>query len=156
MTSWATWRSLIFWGLVTIGMVAMGCTEYGLKSPSPDVKTFFVAGREANFLSTMDCASANVDLSAYAHLAGIKYPPTQKVEVLRQPPSRPYQSFAVLESKPAGSTTQLEGLKRKAKEIGADAIILCHPGANQGLPGLPPSVRLQAVAIKYKLCHGSS
>lgn len=159
MTNWAIWRSLIFGVLASIVVVAIGCTEYALKSPSPDVKTFFMAGREANFLSTMDGASGDVDLSAYAHLAGVKYPPTQKVDVLSQPPSRPYQSFAVLEYKrAAGSSTQtqLEGLKSKAREIGADAIILCHPGVNQGLPGLPPSGSMQAVAIKYKLGHGSS
>ena len=153
----AKWKNLAFWGCLTMALVATGCTEYVLKSPSPDVKTFFVAGREANFLSTMNCSSGDVDLSAYSHLAGVKYPPTQRVDVLRQPPSRPYKSFAVLEYKPAasGSTDrQLEGLKSKAREIGADAIILCHPGVTQGLPGLPPSANLQAVAIKYKLTHG--
>ena len=150
-------KNLAFWGCLTIALVATGCTGSGLRSPSPDVKTFFVAGREANFLSTMNCSSGDVDLSAYSHLAGVKYPPTQRVDVLRQPPSRPYKSFAVLEYKPAasGSTDrQLEGLKSKAREIGADANILCHPGVTPGLPGLPPSANLQAVAIKYKLTHG--
>ena len=50
----------------------------------------------------------------------------------------------------------MEGLKNKAREIGADAIIICQPGVNQGLPGLPPSTKLQAVAIKYKLTGGAS
>jgi hypothetical protein len=153
----ARWKKLAFWGCLSIALVATGCTEYALKSPSPDVKTFFVAGREADYLSTMNCSSGDVDLSAYSHLAGVKYPPTQRVDVLSRPPSRPYKSFAVLEYKPAASSsthTQLEGLKSKAREIGADAIILCHPGVTQGLPGLPPSANLQAVAIKYKLNHG--
>jgi hypothetical protein len=42
---------------------------------------------------------------------------------------------------------------RKAGEIGADALIMCRPGGDQGLPGLPPSAQTQAVAIKYKLTH---
>ena len=42
------------------------------------------------------------------------------------------------------------------KEIGADAIIICQAGQNQGLPGLPPSPQVQAVVIKYKLTGGSS
>jgi hypothetical protein len=159
MITWAPTRSLVLLVLVTAALVLTGCAEYTLKSPSQEVKTFFVAGQEADFLSTMRASSGYADLSAYSHLAGVKYPPTQKVDVLSQPPARPYKSFAVLEYQPsAGSSTgmELEGLKRKAKEIGADAIIICQPGANQGLPGLPPSTKMQAVAIKYKLTHGSS
>ncbi|MEJ2671498.1 MAG: hypothetical protein P8168_04695 [Deltaproteobacteria bacterium] len=154
------WKNLVFLVLVTAIMaVVAGCAEYSLKSPSQGVKTFFVAGHEADFLSTMCSSSGYVDFSAYSHLAGVKYPPTQKVEVLSQPPSKPYKSFAVLEYKPSASSSteaELEGLKSKAKEIGADAIIICRPGANQGLPGLPASTRMQAVAIKYKFTGETS
>jgi uncharacterized membrane protein len=91
-------------------------------------------------------------------LAGVKYPPTYKVDVLNQPPSKPYKSFAVLEYEPSvtASGGSLEGLKGKAREIGADAIIICQPGQSPGLPGLSASSKMQAVAIKYKLTGGSS
>jgi hypothetical protein len=153
-------KGLVFLVLVTAGLVVVtGCAEYSLKSPSQEVKTFFVAGQEADYLGTLHDSSGCVDLSAYSHLAGVKYPPTLKVDVLNQPPSRPYKSFAVLEYEPASTSTSLrfmEGLKTKAREIGADAIIICQPGVNQGLPGLPPSTKMQAVAIKYKLTRGPS
>jgi hypothetical protein len=154
MIIWARWKYAVFPVMVTAVLVVAGCAEFNLKSASPEVKTFFVAGQEADFLGTQCDASGHVDLSAYSHLAGVKYPPTPRVEVLNQPPSRPYKSFAVLEYEPAPnsrSATLMEGLKGKAREIGADAIILCEPGKSQGLPGLPPSTKMQAVAIKYKL-----
>jgi hypothetical protein len=127
-----------------------------LKSPSAEVRTFFVAGQEADFLSTSCASTGHVDLSAYSHLAGVKYLPTLKVDILNQPPSRPYKPFAVLEYEPSSNSVpdaQMEGLKNKAREIGADALIICRPGESQGLPGLPPSTKMQAVAIKYKLTN---
>jgi len=157
MINRALWKHAGLSGLVTAVLVVAGCAEFNLKSASPEVKTFFVAGQKADFLGTRCDTSGYVDLSAYSHLAGVKYPPTPRVEVLNQPPSRPYKSFAVLEYEPAShSATLIEGLKDKAREIGADAIILCEPGENQGLPGLPPSSKMQAVAIKYKLTGESS
>lgn len=152
-------RNVILLVLVAVGLAVTGCAEYNLKSPSAEVKTFFVAGQEADFLGTQCGSAGYVDLSAYSHLAGVKYPPTLKVDVLNQPPSRPYKSFAVLEYSPSvnpASGALMEGLTGKAREIGADAIIICQPGQNQGLPGLPPSTKMQAVAIKYKLTGGSS
>jgi hypothetical protein len=82
----------------------------------------------------------------------IKYPPTFQVDVLRKPPSRPYQSFAVLEFEPPPHSRPeeaVEGLKGKAREIGADAIILCQAGPDQKLAGIPTAGKMQAVAIKY-------
>ena len=84
----------------------------------------------------------------------IKYLPTIHLDVLRKAPSRPYKSFAMLECEPAPhsrSEEMLEKLKSKAREIGADAIILYHTGPGQGLPELPPTAKMQAVAIKYVL-----
>ena len=97
-----------------------------------------------------------MDLSAYSHLAGVKYPPTLKVDILSQAPSRPYKSFAVLEYEPSSNSApeaQMADLKKKAREIGADALIICRPGEKPELSGLPPSTKMQAVAIKYKLTH---
>lgn len=158
MINWARGENVIVLVLVAVGLMVTGCTAVNLKSPSAEVKTFFVAGHEADFLGTQCDRAGYVDLSAYSHLAGVKYPPTYKVEVLNQPPSKPYKSFAVLEYEPSATASggSLEGLTGKAREIGADAIIICEPGQNQGLPGLPASSKMQAVAIKYKLTGGAS
>jgi hypothetical protein len=141
-------------GLAIFFLAGAGCAEYSVKSPSPEVKTFFVAGHEANYLATQGGSSGYVDLSAYSHLAGVQYPPTQNVEVLRQPPPRPYQAFAVLEGEsgaPSNYARMIAGFQDKAKAIGADAILIMQPGVNQGLAGLAPSSKIQAVAIKYKM-----
>jgi hypothetical protein len=158
MINWARGKKLIGPVMVAVGLVVTGCGAVSLKSPSADVKTFFVAGHEADFLGAQCDAAGYVDLSAYSHLAGVKYPPTFQVDVLNQPPSRPYKPFAVLQYEPSATATgaSLESLTSKAREIGADAIIICQPGQNQGLPGLPASSKMQAVAIKYKLTGGSS
>jgi hypothetical protein len=138
-------------------MVLSGCAVVNVQSPPPEVKSFFVAGKEANYLGVL-CLSPNaMDLSAYDQQMGIKYPPTLKVDVLNGPPSRPYKSFAVLESDSASYANHekmLEEFKNKAREIGADAIIPCHAGAGQGSPGKWSTQKMQAVAIKYKLTGG--
>jgi hypothetical protein len=46
-------------------MLISGCAEFDLVSPSPEVKAFFVAGQEANFLGTVCTSSGYVDLSAF-------------------------------------------------------------------------------------------
>ncbi len=140
----------LFLGSAVMGV--SGCAEINPRSPSQEVKAFFVAGKEAQYLALQCPTSGSVDLSAYAHLMEVKYPPTFQVDVLREPPSRPYKSFAVLEFEPAPQSKPeevVEGLKDKAREIGADAIILCHSGPDQKLPGIPPTAKMQAVAIKY-------
>jgi hypothetical protein len=126
--------------------------EVIVKSPSQEVSAFFVAGNEAHYRALECPTSGSVDISAYSHLMQVKYPPTLHVDVLKSPPSRPYKSFAVLECKPglnSRSETMLEGLKSKAREIGADAIILCQGGSEKGLPEMPPTSKMQAVAIRY-------
>ena len=144
----------IFLLLGSAVMGISGCGEINRRSPSQEVNEFFVAGKEAQYLALQCPASGSVDLSAYAHLMQVKYPPTFQVDVLRQPPSRPYQSFAVLEFEPlphSRAEEVVEGLKSKAREIGADAIILCQAGPDQKLPGIPPPAKMQAVAIKYRV-----
>lgn len=70
--------------------------------------------------------------------------------MLSEPPSRPYQAFAVLQSpatqsSPDVSPTVLAQLTNKAKAIGADAIIICRP------PAADQAAKAEAVAIKYRL-----
>jgi hypothetical protein len=140
----------LFLGSAVMGV--SGCGEINRGSPSQEVKAFFVAGKEAQYLALQCPTSGSADLSAYAHLMEVKYPATIQVDVLREPPSRPYLSFAVLEFEPAprsGAEEMLEGLKGKAREIGADAIILCQAGPDQKLAGIPAAGKMQAVAIKY-------
>ncbi len=147
----------IFLFLAAAVIAVSGCAGVNQKSPSQEVKAFFVAGSEAKYMALQCPSSGYADLSAYTHLMGIKYPRTFQVDVLRQPPSRPYQAFAVLECEPApqGQSQELmAGLKDKAMEIGADAIILCH-GPELGLPGIPPTPKMQAVAIKYIMTRTS-
>ena len=144
---------LIF--LAALGLTS-GCGALEQQSPSGEVKAFFVAANEANFLGVQCLSPKQLDLSGYSHLVGVKYPPTLAVDVLQGPPPRPYQAFAVLEtSAPAPGGTydshSLEGLKDKAKAIGADAIIFCGPQGGEVLPGLSNSSKLAAVAIKYRL-----
>jgi hypothetical protein len=149
---------MLFLFLGSAVMSVSGCAEIDRRSPSQEVKTFFVAGKEAQYLSLQCPTSGSVDLSAYTHLMEIKYPPTFQVDVLRKAPSRPYKSFAVLECEPAPYSRpeeMVEGLKGKAREIGADAIILCQSGPGQGLPEILPTAKLQAVAIRYVLMSPS-
>jgi len=140
----------LFLGSAVMGL--SGCAEINRRSSPREVKAFFVAGKEAHYLALQCPTSGYVDLSAYSHLMEIKYPRTTLVEVLRKAPSRPYKSFAVLEYEPASHSRPevvVEGLKEKAREIGADAIILCQAGLDSGLPELPPGAIMQAVAIRY-------
>jgi hypothetical protein len=146
------YAATIFLLLALAVLGVSGCAEINRKSPSQEVKAFFVAGKEAQFLALQCPTSGSVDLSAYSHLMEIKYPRTFQVDVLRKAPSRPFKSFAVLESEPAPNSRPeevVEELKGKAREIGADAIILCQGGPDQGLPQLPPNAKMQAVAIRY-------
>ena len=119
------------WPLLAVIILMAGCGGVGQKSPPDEVRAFFAAANEANYLGVMCLSPNQVDLSGYTHLIGVQYPPTQKVDVLSSPPSRRYQAFAVLESSiPYAAETYdpglLEALKNKARAIGADAIIQ-HP-----------------------------
>jgi hypothetical protein len=141
-SAWA----LIFLFLGPAVMAVSGCSTIELKTPPSNVKAFFVAGSKANLLALKSLSPNCVDLSAYDQQIGVRYPPTLRVDILRQPPARPYKVFAVLEYN--GSEVLMDGLKNKAREIGADALILCHADTNQGFWG---AQKMQAVAIKYKL-----
>jgi hypothetical protein len=147
-----TFTIVLFWGSAAAGI--SGCAEANRVSPAQEVGAFFVAGKEAQYLALESPTSGSADLSAYAHLTGVKYPRTFQVDILREPPSRPYKSFAVLEydsTSPTGAGEVTAGLLAKAREIGADAIILCRTGPDQKLPGIPAGGKIQAVAIKYIL-----
>jgi hypothetical protein len=125
-------------------LAAWGCAGVSEKYPSNEAKAYFAAANEANYLGVGSMSTQHVDLSAYTSLMGVKYPPTAAVEVLSEPPSRPYQAFAVLQSPACQSSqnvspTELAQLTNKAKSIGADAIIICRAPATE------------AVAIKYRL-----
>ena len=85
------WKTLGI--LLLLGLMAYGCAGAGEKSSSDEVKAFFVAANEANFLGLICLSPQYKDLSAYNSFMGVKYPPTDSVEVLSGPPSRPYQTF---------------------------------------------------------------
>jgi hypothetical protein len=132
-----------------------GCAGISSDSSSDEVRAFFITAQEANYLGVLCMSPKQMDLTAYSHLMGVKYPPTTSVEVLDSPPSRPYLAFAVLESPvPYISETYapalLEDFKNKARAIGADAIILCPPKV-EVLPRRQRSAKMEAVAVKYRL-----
>jgi hypothetical protein len=142
----------IFLFLGSSVMGVSGCAETKQRSPSQEVEAFFVAGKEAQYLGLQGLTSGYGDLSAYSHLMKANYPHTSQVDILRKPPSRRYQAFAELEYDPASPVKPEEeaaGLKDKAREIGADAIILGPFGPDQGLPRISSRGKLPAVAIKY-------
>jgi len=139
--------------LLFLTLIALGCVGVKEKYPSDEAKACFTAAKEANYLGVMNMSPQCVDLSAYTIYLGIKYPPTTTVEVLSEPPSRPYQRFAVLQGPAASdspvsrevSSTVLAQLINKAKAIGADAIIICRDSDQPA--------KVEAVAIKYGLEH---
>ena len=56
----------------------------------------------------------------------VRYPPTQSVDVLFEPPSRPHVTIAMLEGEGdfgIGELEVLEQLRDRARELGADAIV---------------------------------
>ncbi len=129
-----------------LALAACGCAEVTEKYPSNEAKAYFAAANEANYLGVACMSAQSVDLSAYTTYMGVKYPPTVKVEVLSEPPSRPYQAFAVLQRPGSQSSSDvspsaLAQLTNKARAIGADAIIVCKA----------PTSNAEVVAIKYRL-----
>ena len=142
------------WLLLLLGLIACGCAGAREISPADEVKAFFVAANEANYLGLMCMSPQYKDLSAYSSFMGVKYPPTDSVEVLSMPPSRPYQAFAVLQgpasSSPTATPELLAQLTTKAKAMGADAIILCRqPGGPEQTDAVRPA-KMEAVVIKYR------
>ena len=149
------WKTFGLWLL--LALMACGCAGAGERSSADEVQAFFGAVNQANYLGVMCMSPQNVDLSAYTSFMGVKYPPTDSVEVLSGPPSRPYQAFAVLRGGAAPATpsqtvppADLARFTAKAKAIGADAIIICHRG-QPGQTAIGPSAQVEAVAIKYRL-----
>jgi len=141
-----------FWLLLLLALVAFGCAGVSETSPSHEVKAFFMAANEANYLGLMCMSPQYLDLSAYSSFMGVRYPPTDSVEVLSGPPSRPYQAFAVLQgpSSPTDTPDLLTQLTTKAKALGADAIILCRqPGGSEPTDAVRPA-KVEAVVIKYR------
>lgn len=140
-------RLFAVWWLALAVFIA-GCGGVRLKDPDPGVRPFFLAAQDANLLGLKHSCIGPVDLSAYDHLLGIKFPPTQKVDLLAGPPSQPFLPFAVLEG-PA-TKDSLGEFQDKAQEIGADALIIC-PLEEIQRGKFPSSGKLEAVAIKYKV-----
>ena len=152
------YRNLGFFLL--LALAACGCAAgSGERASNDEVKAFFVAANQANFLGMMCLSPQSVDLSAYTSFMEVKYPPTDSVEVLSGPPSRPYQAFAVLKgpTTPAASpsqpvaSSQLAQFTSQAKAIGADAIIICRRPNEPGQAAADRPARVEAVAIKYRL-----
>jgi hypothetical protein len=142
--------------LLSAAVLTAGCATVERQSAPHEVKVFFGAANAANFQGIQRGSGKQLDLSGYTHLMEVQYPPTQTVEVLNRPPSRPYQAFAVLETSLPSSTPtydpkMLDSIKDKARAIGADAIIFCGPQDRMGLPGLENSSNLAAVAVKYRV-----
>jgi hypothetical protein len=150
MNNWKPLGILLF-----LALMAYGCAGAAEKSSSDEVKAFFMAANEANFLGLTCMSPQYKDLSAYSSFMGVKYPPTASVEVLSGPPSRPYQAFAVLQGPasilPTVTPELLSQLTTKAKAMGADAIILCRQQGGPEQTGAVPPAKVEAVVIKYRL-----
>lgn len=107
------------------------------------------------------CATTDV-----ARLDDTQYAPTQNVEILMDKPQHPYKVIAVLETQGAlnmSQTSLLNSLRKKARSVGADAVLLIADTSRQTSPGfmynpnlggyqsIPGGVRpgVRALAIKY-------
>ena len=107
------------------------------------------------FITFIISCSSFSSTSGYTLLKDTKYPPTEKVEVLFEPPSKPYEPFALLEARsytvPRATIPDLiNELKRKAGKLGADAIILSQKPGEVVFLGGQTAPTLSATAIKYK------
>lgn len=90
-----------------------------------------------------------------------RYPPTEAVDVLYQPPQRAYETLAKLEAQggalpglPADEGAVLRSLGNKAKALGADAVIITDRKATVTRRGLV--YRIQGTAIKYRTGTGGA
>lgn len=67
------------------------------------------------------CATPQVEILSKTD----SFPPTANVEILLDRPARPHKTFAILEDTHGGTPEEINGrLARKAREIGADAIVI--------------------------------
>jgi hypothetical protein len=145
------------WLFLFLALTVCGCSGAAEKYPSDQARDFFHAANEANYRGVWCQSPQHIDLSAYTPYMGVKYPPTDSVDILSGPPSRPYQCFAVLEGAAASSspgTVAPEVLGQfiaKAKAIGADALILPPPLGTSEPPGAGRPTRMEGLAIKYRL-----
>lgn len=68
-------------------------------------------------------ACASVSTHVVEFKPAQKYPPTQYVEVLLEKPARPHVEIALIESHGGSEAEMLNDARRKAGELGADAIV---------------------------------
>ena len=140
-------------------LLLCGCAGWTENQADAERQAFFAAAQQAN-LQGLTCMNPRqyVDLSGYAPYLGVKYPPTDSVEILTKPPSKPHQAFAFLQCAcPAAvnhsgtlAPTVLSELTSQAKSIGADAIIV-RTGRDQTNQKNGGADKVEAVAIKYRL-----
>ena len=113
-------------------------------------------GLGAFVMSTVVLAAAcvPVNLTPYRELT---FPPTTEVEVLQTEPSQPYEVLGEMWM-PSGEKDAVLKMRKKAMEIGADAIILLGE-RNAGTVAIPlqgvglvavPLNRTYAMAIRYE------
>jgi hypothetical protein len=70
---------------------------------------------------------------------GMRYSPSANVEILSAPPIKAYKAIAILETAGAANAPLpdlLESMRRKAKEIGADAVIPTEDASQRQPQGL--------------------
>lgn len=73
------------------------------------------------FLVLTGCATPEAEILSKVE----SFPPTLKVEVLLDRPTRPHKTIAILSDAYGGTPEEVnERLARKAREIGADAIVI--------------------------------
>ncbi|RJR41914.1 MAG: hypothetical protein C4567_08120 [Deltaproteobacteria bacterium] len=145
--------------LLLPALLLCGCAAGTESQSDAERQAFFAAAQQAN-LQGLTCMNPRqyVDLSGYAPYLGVKYPPTQSVEVLTKPPSKPHQAFAFLQCagpaavQPSGTLEPavLSELTKQAKAIGADAIIV-RSGRDHTNQTNGGADKVEAVAIKYRL-----
>lgn len=83
------------------------------------VRQFFLPIVAALMLAA--CATPRVEVLSQTQT----FPPTTEVDILLDPPKRPFKSFALLEDWAGGTTAEInERLKQKGRELGADAILI--------------------------------
>ena len=68
-----------------------------------------------------DCAAPQAEILSKTD----SFPPTTGVEILLDRPARPHKTFAILEDTYGGAPEEInDRLARRAREIGADAIVI--------------------------------
>lgn len=145
--------------LLLPALIFCGCAGVAENHSDAERRAFFAAAQQAN-LQGLTCMNPRqyVDLSGYAPYLGVKYPPTDSVEILTKPPSKPHQAFAFLQCagpaavNPSGilAPAVLSELTSQAKAIGADAIIV-RTGRDHTDQKNGGADKVEAVAIKYRL-----